>query len=114
MGFGMLVDSRKNAYGTGSTPSPDWVSTGNGFQTAYGGGGDAFIAKIGNLTGSVYPLTYFTYLGGTGVDVGQAIQVDSVQSAHVVGSTSSTDFPVTTNTYQKNNGGGEDAFVASI
>jgi Beta-propeller repeat/Domain of unknown function DUF11 len=114
IGFGIAVDTSNNAYITGSTFSTDWLFPTSAFQTLYGGGGDAFIAKIGNLTGSAYPLTYFTYLGGSGSDVGQAIQVDSVQSAHVAGTTSSTNFPITTNTYQKTYAGAEDAFVASI
>lgn len=116
IGYGIAVDSSGNAYVTGSTLSSDWTSTGSGFQTSYGGNGDAFIAKIGNLTGSIYPLTYFTYLGGSGVDAGQAIQVDSVQAVHVAGSTTSTapSFPITTDTFQSQNGGGQDAFVAVI
>ena len=114
IGLGIALDSSNNAYITGSTTSTDWIFPTSAFQTLYGGGGDAFLAKIGNLTGSVYPLTYFTYLGGSGSDVGQAIQVDSVQLAHVAGSTSSTNFPITTNTYQKTFAGAGDAFVASI
>jgi Beta-propeller repeat/Domain of unknown function DUF11 len=113
IGFGIAVDSSNNAYVTGSTTSPDWVSPGTGFQTAYGGGGDAFIAKIGSLTGSSYPLNYFTYLGGSGSDVGQAIQVDPVQAAHVAGSTNSPDLILTPNALQSYAGGG-DAFLAVI
>jgi len=116
-GIAIAVDSSSNAYVTGSTFSDDWVSTGvTGYQTFYGGAGDAFIAKIGNLVGSNYPLTYFSYLGGTGYDVGQAIQVDSVQAIHLVGTTFSPNptFPVTINTFQPNYGGSGDAFVASI
>ena len=114
VGYGIAVDSTANAYITGSTTSDDWASTGSGFQTAYGGNQDAFLAKIGNLTGSVYPLNYFTYIGGTGTDVGQAVQVDTLQGAHVVGSTTSTDLLVTNDTVQPNLGGGQDAFVALI
>ncbi len=113
IGYGIAVDSSGNAYVTGSTLSDNWTSTGSGFQTTYGTNGDAFIAKIGNLTGSIYPLTYFTYLGGSGVDVGQAIQVDSLQAVHVVGSTTSTDLLLTSNALQTYGGGG-DAFVALI
>ena len=117
IGLGIAVDSTNNAYVTGSTTSDDWAIPTTAFQPTYGGGlgGDAFIAKIGNnLTGSLFPLNYFTYLGGSGTDTGTAIQVDSLQSAHVVGRTSSTNFPLTNFTYQTTNGGGQDAFVAAI
>ncbi len=105
-GIAIAVDSTGNAYITGSTQSSDWQSVGSGFQTELcnkpNGSGctNAFIAKIGNQTGSYYPLTYFSYLGGTGVDVGNAIQVDSAQAVRVVGKTDSPDFPVTSNTLQ--------------
>src|ERR1019366_1805262 len=100
-GIAIAVDSTGNAYITGSTQSNNWQSVGSGFQTQLcnkpNGSGctNAFIAKIGNQTGSYYPLTYFSYLGGTGVDVGNAIQVDSAQAVRVVGKTDSPDFPVT-------------------
>jgi hypothetical protein len=115
IGYGIAVDTSNNAYVTGSTTSNDWTLPLASFQSNSGGGQDAFIAKIGNLIGNSYPLSYFTYLGGSGTDVGQAIQVDSIQAAHVAGTTSSINFPITTNTYQGTYGGGEsDAFVASI
>jgi len=113
----IAVDTSGMAYITGSTNSTDWVCScaASPFQGAYGGGAtDAFIVKIGNLTGSIYPLTYFTYLGGNGDDIGNDIKVDSTQAAHVVGSTTSTNFPTTINTLQPVPGGGGDAFVASI
>jgi beta-propeller repeat-containing protein len=99
-GVAIAVDSSGNAYVTGSTNSTDWVATGSGFQTVPGGSVDAFIVKIGNLTGSFFPLTYFSYLGGTGDDFGQAIQVDSVQAVRVVGKTNSPNLPVTSFTLQ--------------
>ena len=116
-GTAVAADTSGIAYVTGSTNSTNWVCTScvSGFQLSYGGGNtDAFIAKIGNIVGSVYPLTYFTYIGGSGDDIGEAIVVDSVQAAHVAGSTTSTNLPVTANTYQAASGGGQDAFVASI
>jgi hypothetical protein len=113
----IAVDTSAMAYITGSTNSTDWVCScaASPFQGAYGGGAtDAFIVKIGNLTGSIFPLNYFTYLGGNGDDIGNDIKVDAVQGAHVVGSTTSTNFPTTINTLQPVPGGGGDAFVASI
>ena len=113
-GYAIAVDSTGNAYVTGTTSSDDWVSAGSGFQTQFGGNQDAFIGKIGNLSQSIYPLNYFTYLGGSGVDVGQAILVDSTQTVRVVGWTTSTDLLVTPQTAQSSNGGGQDAFAALI
>jgi hypothetical protein len=114
-GVAVAVDSSSNAYVIGSTNSTDWASAGGGFQTGLGGGFDAFIAKIGNLNGSgVYPLNYFTYLGGELDDFGQDIKVDGVQTVYVTGSTTSQQFPTTANTYQKTNNGLQDAFVAAI
>jgi len=122
-GLGIAVDSAGNAYVTGQTLSGDWTPPTSvaPFQTLFGGGNvnnhDAFIAKIGNPTGSssTFPLTYFTYLGGTGDDVGQAIAVDSVQAAHVVGTTGSPDLPVFDPLQdQLTFGGATDAFVAQI
>jgi hypothetical protein len=116
-GNAISVDTSGNAYVTGSTNSLNWACTScvAGFQLSYGGGAtDAYIAKLGNIVGSVYPLTYFTYIGGSGDDVGNAIVVDSVQAAHIAGSTTSPTLPVTMNTVQSANAGGQDAFAGSI
>ncbi|HEY6303506.1 MAG TPA: SBBP repeat-containing protein [Terriglobales bacterium] len=116
-GVAIAVDSASNAYVTGGTFSLGWVCSCSEFQPAHGGdnnmNSDAYFAKIGGQTGSVYPLTYFTYLGGSGNDVGNAIQVDSSQAAHVAGTTASPDLPVTQNALQGYGGNG-DAFVALI
>ncbi|MGA9498108.1 MAG: SBBP repeat-containing protein [Terriglobales bacterium] len=119
-GNAIAVDSSSKAYVVGSTSSPDWSCACSGFQTSYfglGGAPNGFIAVIGNLTGSTYPLSYFTYLGGTGPDSINDIKVDSLGGAHVVGTTGSptSTFPVTKDTVQSVYGGGtSDAFFALI
>jgi len=97
VGYGIAVDSAGSTYVTGSTTSAGatgWVAPTSitPFQTDNGGGTDAFIAKIGNPgAGTSFPLTYFTYLGGSGTDIGTAIVVDANQAAHVAGTTNSAD-----------------------
>src|SRR6266849_713130 len=58
-------------------------------------------------------LSYSTYLGGSGDDVGNAIAVDSSGNAYVTGFTGSTNFPTKSPT-QSASGGGFDAFVAKL
>src|SRR5207302_6382193 len=48
--------------------------------------------------------------GGSGPDVGHGIAVDAAGNSYIVGSTTSSDFPVTTGTYS----GNQDAFVVRL
>ena len=126
IGNGIAVDSGFNAYVTGSTDSSDFPSEGTGvFQPTYAGGGDAFLVKFGPPTNTgteqgLVPLDYFTYLGGTGDDVGLAVAVDTIQGARITGWTNTTNaapgyFPNVNNPVQAAYGGGSsDAFVARI
>ena len=118
-GRGIALDASGNAYVTGGTASTDFPTlnpiqgTCNNCSSSYLGLNypDAFVAKL-NSAGSA--LVYSTYLGGSGLDYGYGIAVDSAGNAYVVGGTGSTDFP-TANPLQPNYGGGEfDAFVAKI
>ena len=108
-GFGIALDSSKNAYITGATSSTDFPKQ-SAVQGTLGGGFDAFVAEL-NSTGSA--LVYSTYLGGAGNDYGIGIAVDSSGKAYVTGGTASTDFPVQGAT-QVANGGGDDAFVSEF
>jgi len=108
--YGIAVDSSGNAYVTGSTASANFPLK-SAAQETYGGGGDAFVAKL-NAEGS--GLVYSTYIGGTGADVGNAIAIDSSGSAYIAGSTSSSNFPVTAGAFQSAYGGGGDAFIAKL
>ena len=120
----IAVDSSSNAYITGVTSSTDWICSCDGFESTppVPGTSDAFVAKIGNQNSGVYPLNYFTYVGGSSEDsVGNAILVDSVQAVHVTGNTSggltTVDAiqPGPASSYNGNiYSGGGDAFVALI
>ncbi len=120
-GVSIAVDSSGSAYVTGATYSTDFPTTPGAFQTMCGGGcsnntDDAFVTKL-NPTGST--LVYSTYLGGSNLDQGQGIAVDSSGDAYVAGTTYSTDFPTTPGAFQTTCGGGcadstDDAFVTEL
>ncbi len=122
IGNGISLDASGNAYVTGSTTSSDFPKASIAqFQTTYGGATDAFVAKINNpITGTGttttnVQLTYSTYLGGSAADVGNAIVVDGIQGARVIGTTSSGDLSSKVlNAIQGTIGGGKDAFVARL
>ena len=65
-------------------------------------------------------LSYSTYLGGTGIDIGNGITVDRSGNAYVVGDTTSLDFPTTAGAYDRALSdldpfwGGGDVFVAKL
>jgi len=108
--LGIEVDSGGAAYVTGYTSSTNFPLN-HPIQGSYKGDSDIFIAKI-NASGSA--LSYSTYLGGTGLDVGSDIAVDSKGTAYVTGMTQSLDFP-TKNPFQGSYAGGDyDAFITKI
>jgi hypothetical protein len=105
-GYGIGVDSTGAAYVTGSTNGSFPIL--NAGQNTFGGGSDAFVAKLGP-TGT---LIYSTYLGGAGGDQGTAIAVDSAGETFVSGFTDGA-FP-TLNAVQSTFGGTADAFIAEL
>jgi hypothetical protein len=104
---GMAVDSKGFVYLTGTTASPDFPMV-NAAQTTLLGTTDAFVMKLDAFE---VPL-YSTYLGGTGVETGNAIAVDSQGRMWVTGGTQSTDFPIPSGFQQA--AGSQDAFVSGI
>ncbi|MEP7286189.1 MAG: SBBP repeat-containing protein [Chloroflexota bacterium] len=106
----IAVDSSGNAYITGFTQSTNFPTTRGAFQTIYGGLGDAFVVKL-NTTGS--GLLYSTYLGGSDVDEGAGIAIDSSGNAYITGFTQSTNFPTTAGAFQTTLAG-PDAFVVKL
>ena len=110
---GIAVDAAGEAFVVGSTDAADFPVTAGAFQT------DpptlqfelkSFITKL-NSTGSA--LAYSTFFGPLGS--ANAIAVDALGNAYVVGETSSSDFPVTPGAFQlEYKGGGSDAIVAKL
>ena len=86
------TDGLGNIYVTGNTsagfPTQSWTGAYN--QVSYGGGSwDAFILRFTN-TGA---LTWATYYGGSGMDVGNCIKTDGSGNIYATGHTTSANFP---------------------
>jgi uncharacterized repeat protein (TIGR01451 family) len=117
-GRGIAVDGLGYAWVTGNTAShdlyvsPDAVQATYAGGTATGGGGDAFVTRIVEVSG-VYTYGYSTFLGGTSNDIGQAITLDANGNVIVVGETYSNNYP-THYPVQANQRGSYDAFVTQL
>lgn len=112
---GVAADDLGNAYLTGGTDSTNFP-TSNPLQPANGGHQDAFVAGI-NAAGN--SLLFSTYLGGSGgtpghSETGNGIALDGSGAIVVVGTTSSTDFPLASPIQGRYGGGGSDAFIARL
>ncbi|MFN3648483.1 MAG: fibronectin type III domain-containing protein [Armatimonadota bacterium] len=96
---------------TGETRSLDFPTTSGGFdRTGNFPTRDAFVACLARNGAS---LTYGTYLGGVGDDVGTGIDLDPAGRLYVAGFTASVDFPLR-EPVDVENGGLYDAFAASF
>ena len=87
--FAIAVDGSGYAYVTGRTMSSNFPVV-MPIQTSMAGVSNAFVAKL-SPTGA---LVYSSYLGGNGSDSGNGIAVDTTGNITVVGSTTSTNFPL--------------------
>jgi hypothetical protein len=108
---GITVDGSGSAYVVGETPSGDFPATAGAFRRTNSGQYDMFVTKL-NPTGSA--LAYSTFVGGTQVDNGQQVSVDSGGNAYVLGFTSSTDFPTTSGAFDTTANGAFDATVTKL
>ena len=106
---GIAVDDRGNVVVTSSTSSSDFPTTAGVVQPTFGGGQDAFVTQLdarGQLKRS-------TYLGGSEIDWGLDIALDSRGHIYVVGATTSGDFPIR-DAVQTALAGERDAFVTKL
>ncbi|MCX6153903.1 MAG: T9SS type A sorting domain-containing protein [Candidatus Kapabacteria bacterium] len=113
---GIAIDSSLNTYITCSSRNSKFPTTSGAYQINFAGGnkyyGDVAITKI-NPNGSA--LIFSTYLGGADADYSCNLRIDSANCVYVCGSTKSTDFPVTSNAFQKSILGNDfDCFITKI
>jgi len=108
---GIAIDSAGNAYVTGETASFDFPTTAGSYQPQHHGDYDVFVTKL-NASGSA--LVYSTFIGGTLVDDGERIVVDSSNQALVMGFSRSPDFPTTPGAYDTTPNGAFDITLSKL
>ena len=106
----ILVGPSGDIYVVGTTGSSNFP-TKNAFQEKFAGSTDAFLFKL-NATGTA--ITFSTFLGGSGADVGYAVILGQGQEPVVTGTSragGSVAFPITAGAIQFLLAGGNDVFV---
>ncbi|MCK8491318.1 gliding motility-associated C-terminal domain-containing protein [Spirosoma sp. RP8] len=96
-GMTATYDTDGNLYSGGIVFGPDFPATTGAFRTRFSGVVDVAILKF-SPDGS--KLLYATFLGGKAAEVPHSLIVNGQGNLVVMGSTSSTDFPVTAGAYQ--------------
>ncbi len=107
----IALDGTGDVYLTGWTESPDFPTTSGAFSREHNGQWDAVVAK---LDGSLTRLLASSFLGGEKDEKGTALALDGAGDVYLVGETGSEDFPTTAGAYQKNYGGGHDAYISKL
>jgi hypothetical protein len=106
------VDENGNVILSGKTTSDvNFSLTSDCFDDTYGGDEDAFFMILNNIGTN---LIYSTYLGGSAYDAAEACMVTSTKDVLVFGSSSSSEFPVTSGSYQTTNKGNSDLFITKF
>ena len=102
------VDRKGFAYVVGMTKSRDFPTTADAVQPQYGGGdSDGFLVKV-DPDGQI---VYATFLGGSGADDADGLELDNNGGVFVGGMTESNDFPGQTKPRTTSKG---DAFVSHV
>lgn len=106
----IAVDSWGNAIVFGRTGSATFPTTAGAFDRTHGGSMDAFLTK---LSPDLSAIRYSTFLGGSDLDNGYALKIDSANNTIAGGYTASNDFPTTPGAIKSTQVGG-DAFLAKV
>ncbi len=118
-GLAITVDSANGALVTGWTQSTDFpvFPNPNAIQSQLNGAQDSFVARLNTaaVVGQTTTASWANYFGGSGIDEGTGITLDSNQTIYLAGDTNSTDLHLSKALAQdQTNNGGYDAFATQL
>jgi len=96
----IVIDAQGNVYVTGETNTNTFPITPGAVDTTRVGT-EVFVSK---LSADGTTLLYSTFIGGSGSDRGNSIDVDQEGNAYVTGFTNSADFPTTASAFDRTRG----------
>jgi hypothetical protein len=109
-GTGIAVDASGNAFVTGRALD-NFSTTVGAFDTTQNGNFDVFVTKL-NSGGSA--LLYSTYLGGSSIDNGFGIAIDSSGNAYMTGIAVSGNYPTTPGAFDTTFNTNNDVVVSKL
>lgn len=106
----IIVDEASNVYFASTTRSNDFP-TPNGFNSTLSGSQDAVVAK---LSPNLDQVTWSTYVGGSGLESGYALQVSSKGNLYLTGGTTSNSMGFPSGNSLSFNGGNSDGYILQL
>lgn len=103
-GHTATYDADGNLYSGGIAFGQGFPTTLGAYDTVFNGGDEDVVITKYDATGTF--LQYSTYLGGTSDEIVSSLIVDAQNNLYLYGVTGSSDFPVSTNAYDKSFNGG--------
>src|SRR3990167_9426080 len=108
----IVTDSGGGIIVAGDTYSSDFPTTIGAYDTSFNGGDhDAFVSR---LSGDLTTLLASTFLGGSGIENGNTVAVNSDGYICVTGHTHSPSFPTTPGAYDTSYNGNGDIYVSKL
>ncbi|KAA3600448.1 MAG: T9SS C-terminal target domain-containing protein [Calditrichaeota bacterium] len=106
----ITLDKNGNVYLTGETRSSNFPVFNSNNSSYNGGTNDCFVTCFDLNTNNII---YSSFIGGSANDKGYSINVDESNYVHIIGITSSTDFPIV-NAYEDTKNNGSDLFMLEL
>lgn len=122
-GYTATYDDEEHAYSGGTVYGPSFPVTAGAYKETWSGGSNDEELLPGNRSRDVgilkfsadgSELLYASYLGGRRNEQPHSMVVDDNGNLYVLGTTNSTDFPVSTTAFQRQNGGTFDMFITKF